>query len=97
MAKKTAATKKKVAKKVPAKKKAAKKAPAKREVDEDGFRPGTKKSDAMKLIAAGKITYDKLKEKFGGQVDHAMRETEERTKTIVVVNEKTQIVSIKNT
>jgi hypothetical protein len=90
----------KVGKKAAAKKKAApttkkKAAPAKREVDEYGFRPGTKKSEAMKVIAKGKTKYDKLKEKFGGQVDFAIKETKERTGTVVEINEKTQIVSIK--
>lgn len=86
--KKTAAAKKKTA----AKKKSA---PAKREVDEYGFRPGTKKSEAMKQIAKGKTKYDKLKEKFGGQVDFAIKETKERTGTVVEINEKTNVVSIK--
>jgi hypothetical protein len=90
---KTVAKKAAAKKKAPAKKKAA---PAKREVDEYGFRPGTKKSEAMKLIAKGKTKYDKLKEKFGGQFYHAIRETKERTGTVVVINEKTDVVSIKS-
>jgi len=64
------------------------------EKDKWGFRPGCKKSQVMDKIATGKASHDDLVKEFKGQVGFAIKETAERTGT-VVEKDKNGIMKIK--